>query len=562
MCESALLAAIEAEPDNDLPRLIYADWLEEHGQAERAEFIRLQCELAQMPLAHPERPHRHQRAEQLLYDHELRWLGEWNRARLIDWRFDRGMLDTIEMGPRPFLWHGQELLQREPVRRLRLNGPYGEGVAAEVIPQIIQVPHFARIRGLDLSNSHVLNDWVRALSALTLQPHLEELNLRGQPPLRDAEILLLTNSPAFARLRSLQLPRLGTHQRRFSDKMRQGALATLNDLRWPDPEEESAERSRTTLPDWLWTRGWKRLDLSLRGSVLVDASARLRESPLVAEALLLRATATLPSGRELTTINPRLPRLAIFGEPDSEATDATACYRSLTALEPNCLESLTHHAPQLTRGHFAALASLPTLGSLGECHLHSLQEPFRDDDIAPLVEASWFSQLSRLSLIGFGREPSTARRLADAPSLARLEELRVGPLTDPRPLLRSPWLRGNLTGLGLEVTSLSAAVAEQLAYCEGLRHLRWLDLKSGSVISGAVMRTLWQAPVLQRLTHLTLGPVDGLQLAWLANTPGLPRLRRLDLVLHLDTQAQDELTHGLASLRCRFGGGLTYRLNH
>src|SRR5262249_32452387 len=29
----------------DIVRLVFADWLEEHGQPERAEFIRIQCEL-------------------------------------------------------------------------------------------------------------------------------------------------------------------------------------------------------------------------------------------------------------------------------------------------------------------------------------------------------------------------------------------------------------------------------------------------------------------------------------------------------------------------------------
>jgi uncharacterized protein (TIGR02996 family) len=42
---AALLAAIRAAPDDDAPRLIYADWLDEHGQPERAEFIRVQIEL-------------------------------------------------------------------------------------------------------------------------------------------------------------------------------------------------------------------------------------------------------------------------------------------------------------------------------------------------------------------------------------------------------------------------------------------------------------------------------------------------------------------------------------
>lgn len=47
---NALLAAILAHPDEDTPRLAYADWLIEHAEAEadraRAEFIRLQIEQA------------------------------------------------------------------------------------------------------------------------------------------------------------------------------------------------------------------------------------------------------------------------------------------------------------------------------------------------------------------------------------------------------------------------------------------------------------------------------------------------------------------------------------
>jgi uncharacterized protein (TIGR02996 family) len=44
--ERALVRAVLEEPGDDLPRLVFADWLEEHGQAERAEFCRVQCELA------------------------------------------------------------------------------------------------------------------------------------------------------------------------------------------------------------------------------------------------------------------------------------------------------------------------------------------------------------------------------------------------------------------------------------------------------------------------------------------------------------------------------------
>jgi uncharacterized protein (TIGR02996 family) len=43
--EKAFLRAVCEHPDDDRPRLIFADWLDEHGDP-RGEFIRLQCALA------------------------------------------------------------------------------------------------------------------------------------------------------------------------------------------------------------------------------------------------------------------------------------------------------------------------------------------------------------------------------------------------------------------------------------------------------------------------------------------------------------------------------------
>src|SRR5437762_6481710 len=41
-----LLNAIRAQPDDDVLRLAYADWLEENDDPERAAFVRVQCRLA------------------------------------------------------------------------------------------------------------------------------------------------------------------------------------------------------------------------------------------------------------------------------------------------------------------------------------------------------------------------------------------------------------------------------------------------------------------------------------------------------------------------------------
>ena len=48
-----LLRAIEVNPDDDMPRLVYADWIDENAATDadraRAELIRVQCELARDP---------------------------------------------------------------------------------------------------------------------------------------------------------------------------------------------------------------------------------------------------------------------------------------------------------------------------------------------------------------------------------------------------------------------------------------------------------------------------------------------------------------------------------
>jgi uncharacterized protein (TIGR02996 family) len=50
----SFLQAIHENPDDDTPRLVYADWLDDHGDPLRAEFIRLQCASARLPVGSPE----------------------------------------------------------------------------------------------------------------------------------------------------------------------------------------------------------------------------------------------------------------------------------------------------------------------------------------------------------------------------------------------------------------------------------------------------------------------------------------------------------------------------
>ncbi|MEO2089055.1 MAG: TIGR02996 domain-containing protein, partial [Gemmataceae bacterium] len=57
----ALRLAVLAAPDDDLPRLVYADCAEENGDPEYAAFIRAQIELAKTPEYEPFAVHCHTR---------------------------------------------------------------------------------------------------------------------------------------------------------------------------------------------------------------------------------------------------------------------------------------------------------------------------------------------------------------------------------------------------------------------------------------------------------------------------------------------------------------------
>ena len=68
------LQAVLAHPDEEAPRLIYADWLEEQGEADRAEFIRLQCELPRIPYDEARRVQVVRRLIELKRQHYDTWL--------------------------------------------------------------------------------------------------------------------------------------------------------------------------------------------------------------------------------------------------------------------------------------------------------------------------------------------------------------------------------------------------------------------------------------------------------------------------------------------------------
>src|SRR5262245_36886393 len=164
--EQSFLDDIRANPDDDSPRLIFADWLDDHGDAARAEFIRLQCELAKLPEDDPRRDALRDREEELLRSNRERWLGEF--ADLGTCYFQRGFIEGIILEAARFLSRGSSLFQHAPVRRMHVTR------AAEHIEALARCQHLAQIEELRLGDQ-ALDD--RAVSVFVRSPHLARLRI-------------------------------------------------------------------------------------------------------------------------------------------------------------------------------------------------------------------------------------------------------------------------------------------------------------------------------------------------------------------------------------------------
>jgi uncharacterized protein (TIGR02996 family) len=88
-----------ANPDDDTPRLVFADWLQENGEEARAEFIRIQVESERVTLSSAVGQQLFFRERELLCAHEVSW-----RAALPDsffaHPFVRGFVEAATIGER------------------------------------------------------------------------------------------------------------------------------------------------------------------------------------------------------------------------------------------------------------------------------------------------------------------------------------------------------------------------------------------------------------------------------------------------------------------------------
>lgn len=201
------LQAILDNPDDDAPRLVYADWLEERGQPERAEFMRLQCELAMLSKEDARRTNLEAQQKEFLTKHEEEWLRPLH-GQINDWVFYRGMLG-VGVDVEQFLAHAPELTRSPWVHYIDIAD---HAVGRAKIEALAASPFLARVTILDLAGwycyddpADLIDDEQATMLASSRQVSgLTSLNLRCNQ-IRDAGVKALVQSPHLRSLENLDL---------------------------------------------------------------------------------------------------------------------------------------------------------------------------------------------------------------------------------------------------------------------------------------------------------------------------------------------------------------------
>src|SRR5262245_55204692 len=105
--DAAFLRSVAANPDDDLPRLVYADYLDERGDP-RGEFVRLQVERPRLPPDDPRRAEWSARERELLRRHGDEWLGPLTRI-VSGHAFRRGFVEDVVVMTEAFVAHADVL---------------------------------------------------------------------------------------------------------------------------------------------------------------------------------------------------------------------------------------------------------------------------------------------------------------------------------------------------------------------------------------------------------------------------------------------------------------------
>jgi uncharacterized protein (TIGR02996 family) len=472
----AFLQAIADEPDDDAVRLIYADWLDEHGDAPRAEFIRAQCGAETLPPG-DERDALEDRAADLLAQHEGAWLGPL-AAHLTEPEFRRGFVERAGILSHHFLADADALFRIAPACCYRFGFAGFLDPLPKLLTELLTSPRLDWVTGLDLRGEQVYV-FHRVAHARTCG-RVRYLDLSGtfsesnHSTIDLADLRFLAANPRFSRLRTLRLA---------FRKLGAAAAVVL-----------------ASAPKWT---ALTRLDLTCNplgddGVRALAASTALERL----ERLELSLTDFGHSGFQALLDSPHLPQLHQLDLSPGLGIDHEALGRS------RLLRRLTHLALERTGLDGEGLRRLALLSGPGRLTTLNLGEnQFNVAALAALAAYPLGHSLRVLNLRHCGIDRDQLRALLAPQAFPYLDDLDLGdnPLGDEGVRLLARWPRlAQLRRLELRGTQMTAAGLRHLLAAVEDGRLRYLGL-AHNLIGDDGLSALAGARGLRRLTELSAG---------------------------------------------------------
>lgn len=216
---AAFINAILDNPADDTARLVFADWLEEHGEPERAEFIRVQIEAEKLP---EDVRLRNDPGARIAGKHGAAFGGGWRKAIGLsetEGEYVRGFLTGVAADSTPgFLDLTDSVLALEPVmfevkfEVWRGSSPKAAPEELQEIASLAESPNLRAVTKLWRNNRWSLttarqfgSERLAQLMASPFLFNLREINIRNDPTIGLAGLKAIANSPAKFTLESLEL---------------------------------------------------------------------------------------------------------------------------------------------------------------------------------------------------------------------------------------------------------------------------------------------------------------------------------------------------------------------
>ncbi|MBA3393580.1 MAG: hypothetical protein H0T89_13105 [Deltaproteobacteria bacterium] len=346
-----LLAACVAAPDDDAPRLVWADAI----GGERGELVVIQCDLARGGLTATEAATRRQRQRELLATHGAAWSGLATLAKHCVFR--RGFVETAQLAVETFLARADEIVDVAPLlESLTAVGlesfiDHDEGgrqTGADALPVLAQLfasPWYPRLRALDI--------WE---AKLVVFPDRESAYPHGYGD-EVADLIATTGALAGKRAFGIRGSELGA--RGVQKLVAAGALVTCEALRL-------YESTLATTELLAMIGQASRLAILEIGPDLELAAFAGLPPTIVELRLGQHATDELLAALAASPMAPNLERLELGRGSISARTDVFAAFPRLRSLGLTDVSIGPWNAPPISRSDFARTlaAHLPGLREL------------------------------------------------------------------------------------------------------------------------------------------------------------------------------------------------------